>query len=141
MKAFEARAVIEASPERVWEVLMDTGAYQEWDPFTIRIEGRAAPGERLKAYSTLSPGRAFPVTVTEFEPNRKMTWSDGMPFGLFKGVRSFTLAPEGEGQTAFALREEFTGPLLLLIGRTIPDMTEAFESFVTGLKGRAERGD
>lgn len=39
------------------------------------------------------------------------------------------------------LREGFAGPLLVLIGRTIPDMTEAFESFVTGLTGRVERGD
>lgn len=138
MKAFEASTTIDASAERVWEVLMDTGRYQDWDPFTIRIEGRAAPGERLKAFSTLSPNRAFPVTVTEFEPNRKMTWADGMPFGLFKGVRTFTLTPQGQDRTAFTLREEFSGPLLLLIGRTLPNMTEAFESFVSGLKGQAE---
>lgn len=140
MKAFEASTVIDAGPERVWEVLMDTGAYQEWDPFTIRIEGEARPGARIKAYSTLAPNRAFPVTVSAFEPNRSMTWSDGMPLGLFRGVRTFTLTPQPDGRTAFRLREEFTGLLLPLIGRTLPDMNEAFASFVNGLKGRAERG-
>jgi hypothetical protein len=28
-----------------------------------------------------------------------MIWSGGMPLGLFKGERSFTLAPRGDGAT------------------------------------------
>ena len=140
MKEFQVSTTIDAAPERVWEVLMDTAAYSEWDPCTIRIEGRAALGEKIKAYSTLSPDRAFPVTVTEFVPNQKMTWADGMPLGLFKGVRTFTLSAQGEGTTEFTLHEAFTGPMMVLIGRTIPDMTEAFESFASGLKRRAEEG-
>ena len=67
-----------------------------------------------------------------------MEWTGGMPFGLFKGVRSFTLTPTSTGQIEFTLREEFTGPLLPLIGGTIPDMTEAFNDFVNGLKSHAE---
>jgi transposase len=27
------------------------------------------------------------IKVTEFEPARRMTWTGGMPLGLFKGVR------------------------------------------------------
>jgi len=36
------------------------------------------------------------------------------------------------------LQEVFSGPLLPLIGGSIPDMTEAFQGFVAGLKKRAE---
>jgi hypothetical protein len=36
------------------------------------------------------------------------------------------------------LREVFSGPLLALIGRSIPDMTTTFEQFAAGLKRRAE---
>lgn len=61
-----------------------------------------------------------------------------MPLGLFKGVRTFTLTPRGE-QTEFTLHEVFSGPMLKLIGGSIPDMTDAFKGFVAGLKGRAER--
>jgi hypothetical protein len=39
-----------------------------------------------------------------------MTWSGGMPLGLFKGVRTFTLAPGPDGTTRFIVREECTGP-------------------------------
>ena len=33
-----------------------------------------------------------------------------MPLGLFKGVRTFTLAPGTDGSTRFTMREEYTGP-------------------------------
>jgi hypothetical protein len=57
---------------------------------------------------------------------------------LFKGVRTFTLVPQSNGLTEFTLREVFSGPLLALIGRSIPDMTTTFEQFAAGLKRRAE---
>ena len=61
-----------------------------------------------------------------------------MPLGLFKGVRTFTLESMGEDQVKFHLKEEFSGLLLPLIGRTIPDLTPTFEAFAAGLKERAE---
>ncbi len=138
MKEYSAATTIKASPEKIWEILTNAPAYPEWDPVADRIEGRIAPGETIKAYTKLSPGRAFPAKVTVFEPGRKMVWSGGMPLGLFKGERTFTLTPDGSGSTRFTLREVFSGPLLPLIGRSIPDMTSAFEQFAEGLKSRAE---
>ena len=43
-----------------------------------------------------------------------MTWRGGMPLGLFTGVRTYRLAPDGDGVTRFTMREEFSGPLLPL---------------------------
>ncbi|HEX8681780.1 MAG TPA: SRPBCC domain-containing protein [Ardenticatenaceae bacterium] len=139
MKEYSATTTIEASPETIWAILTDAASYPEWDPGVDRIEGHIAPGEKVTAYTKLSPGRAFPATVTEFVPGRKMTWSGGLPLGLFKGERTFTLAPQGNGSTEFTLREVFSGPLLQLFGRSIPDMTSTFEQFAAGLKERAER--
>jgi hypothetical protein len=139
MKVFQATTTIAAAPETIWAILTNASGYPEWDPGVERIEGRIAPGEKITAYTKLSPGRAFPVTVTAFEPGRKMIWASGMPLGLFKGERTFTLSPQSQGATKFTLREEFSGPLLALIGRSIPDMTSTFEQFAAGLKSRAER--
>lgn len=135
---YSATTTINASPETIWAILTDGPAYPEWDPNVDRIEGRIAPGEKITAYTRLSPGRAFPVKVSEFVPGQKMTWSGGMPLGLFKGERTFTLLPQDNGATKFILREVFSGPLLPLIGRSIPDLTSAFEQFAAGLKNRAE---
>jgi hypothetical protein len=139
MKVFQATTTIAATPETIWAILTNASGYPEWDPGVERIEGQIAPGEKITAYTKLSPGRAFPATVTAFEPSRKMIWASGMPLGLFKGERTFTLSPQSQGTTTFTLREEFSGPLLALIGRSIPNMTATFEQFAAGLKSRAER--
>lgn len=60
-----------------------------------------------------------------------------MPLGLFKGVRTYTLAAEGAG-TAFTVREEYTGPLLGMVWRSMPDLGPSFTQFANGLKQRAE---
>jgi len=138
MLSYEATTTINTRPEAIWNILTDAPNYPNWDPNMIRLEGVIAKGNQVKAFTKLDPNRVFPATVTVFEPNKHMTWSGGMPFGLFKGVRTFDLVPEGD-QTKFTLREEFSGPLLPLFGRTIPDLTQTFEDFVAGLKSQAEQ--
>jgi hypothetical protein len=137
MKAFMATTTIAATPETIWALLTNGAGYSEWDPGTDRIEGRIAPGEKLKAFTKLSPEKAFPVKVTEFVPGRKMVWTGGIPV-LFVGERTYTLEPRGDGTTTFTMREAFSGPLLPLFGRTVPDLTPSFEQFAAGLKSRAE---
>ncbi len=139
MKSYNAAATIDAPPEAVWSILTDAPAYAQWDSGVREVEGRIAPGEKIKVVSEANPGRSFPVKVTAFEPGRSMVWSGGMPLGLFKGVRTFTLAPEGEA-TRFTMREEYSGPLLPLIWRSMPDLGPSFEQFARGLKARAEAG-
>ncbi len=139
MKVFSATTTISASPETIWDIITDAPSYPDWDPSVDRIEGHIGPGEKITAYTKLSPGRAFPATVSEYDPGKKMVWESGMPLGLFKGVRTFAMQPQAGGTVEFTLREEFSGLMLPLIGRSIPDMTPAFEGFVAGLKGRAEK--
>jgi hypothetical protein len=138
MRSYESTARIDAGPEAVWSVLTDAPAYADWDSGVVRVEGRIAPREKIKVVSEASPKRAFPVTVTEFAPAERMVWSGGMPLGLFRGVRTFTLAPE-DGATRFAMREEYTGPMLPLIWRSMPDLQPSFEQFARGLKARVEQ--
>lgn len=138
MKQFQADATIKATPEAIWAILTDASAYPSFDPYCDKIEGTIAPGQKIKAFSKLSPGRAFPVRVSEFEPGRRMVWSGGMPLGLFKGERTFTLTPGDDGMVHFDMREVFSGPMLALIGKSLPDMTEPFEKFALGLKAKAE---
>jgi hypothetical protein len=140
VKAYEASATIDASPDAVWAILADARGYTKWDSGVERLEGEIAPGARLKVFSAANPGRGFPVKVTELAPPRSMTWTGGMPLGLFRGVRTFALTPEDGGGTRFTMREEYTGPLLPLIWRSMPDLQPSFDQFARGLKARAERG-
>jgi hypothetical protein len=140
MKFYEATAQIAATPEAIWAILTDAPGLSKWDSGIERVEGRIAPGETITVYSKASPGRAFPVKVVEFTPGRSMRWSGGMPLGLFKGERTFTLTPQGEGMTRVHVREEYTGLLLGMMWRSMPNLQPSFDTFVGGLKRRAEQG-
>jgi len=140
MKRFSATANIKAAPDTIWRILTDAPNYPSWDPGVIRIEGTIASGSTVTAYSKINPNRAFPAKVTEFVPGKKMTWTGGMPLGLFKGVRTFTLTPKGDGSIDFTLQEDYGGPLLPLFAGSVPDLTPSFQDFVAGLKTRAEKG-
>lgn len=139
MKEYHTTTTIEATPETIWAILTDAPNYLQWNPVVERIEGRIAPGEKFVTFTKLSPGQVFPAKVTEFVPHKYMKWSGGMPLGLFKGERTFTLVPQGNGTIEFTVREVLSGPLLPLIGRSIPDMTSPFEQFVASLKQHTER--
>ncbi len=138
MKEYSASAMIHATPNVIWSILTDAKGYPAWDPGMVRVEGTIALGEKITAYTKISPDRAFPVTVTEFVPNQSMTWTGGMPMGLFKGERTFTLTPQDATSTKVTVHEVFSGPLLPIFGRSIPDLTASFADFVNGLKARAE---
>jgi hypothetical protein len=137
MKSYESSATIAAPPERVWSILTDGAAYPDWDSGVVRVEGRIAPGEKIKVVSEVNPNRAFPVKVTQLDAPRAMEWTGGMPLGLFKGVRRFTLTPQN-GTTRLDVREEYTGPMLPMIWRSMPDLQPSFDQFTSGLKARAE---
>jgi hypothetical protein len=137
MKFYESSADIKATPERIWQLLTDGAGFSDWENGVVRVEGTIAPGETIKVVSEANPDRTFPVKVVEFEPGRRMVWSGGMPLGLFKGVRTFTLDGNG-GSTHVHVREEYTGPLLGMIWKSIPDLGPSFEKFTSGLKAKAE---
>lgn len=137
MKSFEIRCMIDTTPDKVWAFLTDARALESGGLGVLRLDGTIAPGARLKVWSEASPNRAFALRVAELAPHRRMVWSGGMPLGLFTGVRTFTLTPAGR-KTEFHMREEFSGLLAPLIGRSIPDLTPSFEKFAHGLRALAE---
>jgi hypothetical protein len=128
---------IDAQPERIWTLLTDASGYAQWNPAIVSLDGAITLGGSIRLVSVVNPKRTFKLKVTHLEPPRLMIWADGMPLGLFKGVRTYTLTPQGT-QTDFAMEEVFSGPLAPLITKAIPDLTDSFEQFAMGLKAAAE---
>lgn len=138
MEFYEASTTINATPQQVWEVLTDGPGFTSWDSGIEKFEGKIAPGEKIKLYSEVSPGRAFPLKVAQFEPGRMLVFKGGMPLGLFTGVRTYKMR-EADGGTQFKMREEFRGPLLPMIWKSMPDLGPSFQKFADGLKQRVEQ--
>lgn len=139
MKVFATSTLIQATPQTVWTVLTDASQWAKWNPTVDKVDGTIARGEKVTVHAKLSPGRAFAVKVSAFEPPMRMVWTGGMPLGLFKGERTYTLTPKASG-VEFVMREAFTGLMAPLITKSIPDMQPAFDEFAAALKRRCEQG-
>lgn len=139
MKSFATTIAINAPAEKIWALLTDAAGYPSWNSTVEKIEGRIALGQKVTVHAKASPGRAFPLTVSVFEPATRMVWSGGMPLGLFTGTRTFTLTQAQSGGITFAMNEGFAGLLSGLITRSIPDLQPAFDTFAADLKRTAER--
>lgn len=140
MTKYSVSRTIKAAPETIWSLLTNASAYPDWNPAVLGIAGEIAPGSQIRLTSIVNPNREFKLTVNEFEPPHQMVWSDGMPLGLFKGERTFTVSVVDAGQSEFTMEEVYTGLLAPLITKSIPDMTDSFEQFADGLKAAAEVG-
>ena len=138
MRSFEAATRIDASPAEVWALLTDVGGWRDWNSGVDRVEGRVALGEQLTIYATMIRNRPFSVTVTELRPQEAMRWRGGLPFGTAVIERTYSLDAQDDGGTVLTVREDHTGPLAALLGRTTPDLNPSFRQFCAGLKARAE---
>jgi hypothetical protein len=67
-----------------------------------------------------------------------MVWSDGRA-PMFTGVRTFTLTPKADGSTDFSMAEVYSGLMLPMIARSLPDFGPTFEQYASDLKREAEQ--
>jgi hypothetical protein len=132
------RCAIHATPARIWSLLTDASRFPAWNSTVTSLEGTIALGEKLALKVPLDPKRTFTPRVTKLEPERAMEWSDGFA-PMFKGVRTFTLEAKAGGVTEFAMTEVFSGAMLPMIKKSLPDFGPAFETFARDLKRAAEK--
>ncbi len=138
MKRFATEIDIAAPPETVWRLLSDASRYPEWNPTVTRIDGSILLGQKITVHARISAGKAFPVRVNELTAPSRMVWVGGMPLGLFRGTRTFTLDSPSGGTARFAMVEEYRGVMAGLIARSIPDLQPEFDAFAEALKLAAE---
>lgn len=142
-KQLRTQIDIQATPERVWQILTDFDAYPQWNPFMTEATGIASRGERLSIRMQPDGGRAvtFRPTVREAAPGHRLSWLGRLLLpGIFDGEHSFTIEPLPEGGVRLTQQEDFRGVLVPLLaksldGRTLP----AFERMNQALKLRAEQ--
>jgi hypothetical protein len=130
-------ANIRTKPEVVWALLTDARGFSRWNSTVTAIDGDIREGERIRIHV---PGteRTFKPKISGVEPNRRMTWSDGVA-PIFRGSRTFELTPTTDGSTRFIMEEKFDGIVFAAVKKLLPDFKEIFESYAGDLKKEAER--
>jgi hypothetical protein len=141
-RQLHAEIEIQGPAERVWEVLTDFDAYQEWNPFMVKASGTPQPGHRLEVHMRPA-GRTttFRPEVLEADPGRKLRWLGRLLVpGLFDGEHSFTIEPAGPGRVRLTQHEEFRGLLApLLLAMMAKPTLESFHRMNQALKARVEQ--
>ena len=138
-----AETSIQASPQRVWEVLTNFAAYHEWNPYIPQINGSVEAGSRLDVQ--LQPpgarGMRMRPTVLAATPSQELRWLGHLGIlGLFDGEHRFRIDYLGPDRVRFVQEERFTGLLAPIVLRFIERGTrQGFESMNQALKSRAER--
>lgn len=147
-----ASVVIDAPIDVVWQAMLDTDSYGEWNPFVVRADTAqpAAVGNPIVLHVVWTNGKRTrsPERITAVEP--PTTDADGtataclsyvyegLPsrLGLVRGVRHQRLTQRPGGPTTYDTVEEFSGPLVGLAGPG--RVAEGFRRHAEALKRRAE---
>jgi hypothetical protein len=130
---------LDATPEVVWAVLTDFAAYPQWNPFIDRVTGSPSVGEKLIVHMKLNRGRGmtFKPTVLAATPGRELRWLGKLGVsGLLDGEHSFLLDTKTDGTTHLTHGETFSGVLVALMKRTLPNTEAGFTAFNQALKQR-----
>lgn len=128
---------IRARAATLWRLLTNAKNFPRWNSTVTSVEGQIRQGERLRVRV---PGtdRVFTPRVSGVVPDQRMTWTGGFS-PVFKGVRTFELRPRPDGSTDFVMQERFSGLMLPLVKRSMPDFGPVFERYASDLKHEAER--
>ena len=130
---------IQSSPDRIWTLLTNAKGFPRWNSTVTSIDGEIRDGQRIRIHVP-GTGRTFTPLISDVVPDAHMTWTGGFA-PLFKGVRTFGLTPQSDGSTTFVMQERFSGLMLPIAGRAMPDLGPVFKRYAADLKREAERTD
>ncbi len=136
--AYSRCTEIAAPAAATFALLADVDNWSQWNSTILKSTGQAKVGETVTLVAKIAPDREFNLNVTHVDTPKKMVWEDGMPMGMFSGVRTYTLAELPSGGTDFCMVEVLSGTMLGMIEPELPDMRPAFEAFAVDLKKAAE---
>ncbi len=97
-KEYRAEIIIPATPEQVWDVLMDTASYSEWNPVFVQVDGQYSVGSNVTNHVQPPTGDIIKIEnqVLELEKSRRLRQTGGVT-GIITFDHSWTLEPVDGG--------------------------------------------
>ena len=137
-KEIKTSIEIEASPEIIWQTLLNFDAYPSWNPFITKIEGAPKVGSKL---NIIAGGMGFKPTVLIHDENKEFRWLGKLLFkGLFDGEHIFQIIDNHDGSCTFKHEEKFKGLLIGLFSKKLDHETKpGFEAMNLKLKELSEK--
>ena len=138
---------VAASPDRVWEVLVDVERWPEWAESVSsvrRLDGGPANsgplevGSRVEISQPRIPTGTY--TVTALDPGSAFTWEQRQPGSVVTAHHRVSPLPGGDSRVELGV--VMSGALGGVMGRVYRKLTERYLAMeAAGLKSRAEELD
>jgi hypothetical protein len=129
---------INASPEKVWAILIDFANYSTWNPFLKEIKGDPAVGNTIDV--KFSNGWVISPKLVAVDERKQLRWK-GKLFcgGIFDGEHHFILTEIEGGKTRFDQGESFSGILIPFTSSLLLETEQNFKNMNEAIKTRAEQ--
>lgn len=117
-RVIETRLSIDASPQAVWDVLVDLPAYAEWNPFVV--EGKRPPRAGGSVDIVVAFGdKRFPTKakVRNLDEPRRFSWGGGLP--VLVDLEHYFEIEERDGGCVLVHGERFKGLLSPVVTRAL----------------------
>ncbi|WP_404935535.1 SRPBCC family protein [Paraburkholderia sp. DHOC27] len=127
-------------PADVWDVISNSSAYSDWNPFITRVDGDFKEGETIRiVLGSGADSMVFRPTVLLVRPGHDICWRGSVWIrGIFDGTHCIHLTA-ASGGTRLEQTESFSG---LLVGRLTKDAIEEtrrnFQAMNAAVKRRVE---
>lgn len=139
----EKRVGVQATSERLWDILSDLPGWNRWNPVETGLEGAIAFGGQLSLTESV-PGliqRPITVRIADWQPYAQLIWAEKRGWA-FNVVRYFEIEELVPGSCIVANGFIFSG----LRGELFHDkhrktLREACEAVAEGLRREALAGD
>ena len=118
---------INASPQEVWDILIDFNKYSDWNPFIKSINGNPQIDEKLTV--TIEPPKEtemiFKPKILTILINKELCWlGHFLVPGLLDGKHKFEIINNANGTTTFIQSEIFKGILVPLFKNKLDNNTK-----------------
>jgi|ERR1043165_1248656 hypothetical protein len=152
--AAETSITINASIEKVWQIMLDTAKYPAWNSFVVKAEAAgdpSKPGNKMKLFVKWQKGGGASsneviadtqAPTLESDGKKRAFWSYRFvgplaTTGMVQAVRYQWLEETVPGVTLYRTREEFKGLLKLFI--PLANVQQGFERQAADLKRHCEK--
>ncbi|MEO1033459.1 MAG: SRPBCC domain-containing protein [Bacteroidota bacterium] len=127
---------INAAPEKVWSVLMDTDAYDQWNPVMHLLEGKVKEGNTVKYRFTQDEENVSEMgsKVKQIISEKLLNQGGGMPL-VITFDHKYILEPTDSG-TKLTIHEDYAG-IYVNFWNPKP-VEEAYQRLNEALKKRVE---
>ncbi len=133
---------IDATPEQVWSVLIDTNSYLEWASMLVDIQGEITHGAKNTFVFQLNPAKKKFTTIEHtisVVDKEEFYWAEKGPGGI-RDNHHFKVEPTADGKTRFIQSDEIMNGLTWLMGGSLSKIyAEGYPAFNRSLKNEVER--